>query len=133
MPNWDKNNLKNYLKRLGYVRLFYVIYGMREQQIKGFYEDVLRAENLPLVPLVFCRVAKAGACVEFTPSMKPVNVQLDMNRCMDPEYAILHEIAHLHLLFSKGYAGHNASFKKKENELMDKYMYSSISTKHFAK
>jgi len=104
-----------------------------EQKIRGFYEEILRAENLPSIPLVFCRVAKAGACVEFnTSTMKPVNVQVDVNRCNDPEYAILHEVAHLKLGLSKGYYGHNTSFKKEENRLVDKYMYSQISMKHFA-
>lgn len=106
---------------------------MREQQkIRGFYEEVLRAEKLPSIPLVFCRVVKGGACVEFNPiTKKPINTQIDINRCMDPEYAILHEVAHLKLGLLKGYYGHNAEFKRMENNLVDKYMYSPISFKHF--
>src|SRR6476620_10209172 len=102
------------------------------QKIQGFYQDVLTAESLPNIPLVFCRVAKAGACVAYnTITKQPLSVQIDVNRCLDPEYAILHEIAHLKLGLSKGYYGHNAAFKKEESNLVDKYTYSSISFKHF--
>lgn len=106
----------------------------KQQQIKGFYEDVIKAEKLPFFPLVFCRASKGGACVEFDPySKKPINVQIDINRCADPEYAILHEVAHLKLLLSKKDPAfkHNAAFRKIESEMVDKYMYSSISFKHF--
>lgn len=105
---------------------------MKQQQILGYYKDVLKAEGLPEIPLVFCRVGKAGACVEFNPfTKKPINTQLDLNRCLDPEYAILHEIAHLKLGIAKGYYGHNVSFTKEFNRLNDKYMMSELSIKHF--
>ena len=100
-----------------------------KDRIKGYYEAVLNAEKIPAVPLVFCRVAKGGACVVYNAGMKPIEVQLDMNRCKDYEFALLHEIAHLRMLFSKGYPGHNASFKKEEVRLNEKYMYSELSFK----
>lgn len=111
-----------------------VIRGMKAQQILGYYQEVLRLENLPPVPLVFCRVGKGGACVEFNPiTKKPVNTQLDMNRCHDPEHGILHEVAHLKLLIKKGYGGHDASFRKEEARLVDKYSYSDLTFKYFCK
>src|SRR5690349_3236651 len=107
----------------------------QQQKIQGFYSDVIAAENLPQIPLVFCRVGKGGACVQFNSiTMQPVNVQMDINRCNDPEFGVLHEVAHLKLLITKKDAAqkHNAAFRKIESELVDKYMYSSISFKHFA-
>lgn len=107
----------------------------QQQQIKGFYEDVIKAENLPVIPLVFCWVGKGGACVVYNPiSKQPISVQIDINRCHDPEYGILHEVAHLKLLIKKGDPAqkHNAAFRKIEADMVDKYMYSKISFKHFA-
>lgn len=105
-----------------------------QQKIKGFYKEVLEAENLPNIPLVFCPVAFGGACVEYNSNMYPVATQIDLNRCKDFEFAILHEVAHLKLLISKKDVAqrHNKAFRKIENEMIDKYTYSSISLKHFA-
>lgn len=106
---------------------------MNQQKISGFYNEVLRAEKLPPVPLKFCRVAKAGACVSYNPvTMVIDSCQLDLNRCNDPEYAILHEIAHIAQITKKRNAGHNAAFKKEEARLVDQYMYSQLSFKYFA-
>jgi hypothetical protein len=104
-----------------------------KDKIKGFYDDVMKAEKMFPVPLIFCRVGKGGACVSFNPITKRIyDVQMDINRCKDPGYAILHEIAHVKMLSSKGYPGHNASFRKEENRLVEKYMNSDLEIKHFA-
>jgi hypothetical protein len=105
---------------------------MNQQKITAFYQDVMRAEKLPMVPIRFCRVGKGGACVTYNERKEPLMVQVDLNRCTDPEYAVLHEIAHVKLLQTIGYPGHDARFRKEENRLVDKYMYSAISMKHFA-
>ena len=106
---------------------------MNQLKISGYYNEILRAENLPQVPLKFCRVAKAGACVMFDPrTVKPLETQLDLNRCFDPEYAILHEIAHISMMTKKKISGHPAAFKREEARLVERYMYSSLSMKYFA-
>lgn len=100
-------------------------------RISGYYNEVRSLENLPPIPLVFCRVGKGGACVEYNPVTKrPINVQVDIRRCGDVGYALLHEIAHLKLGIKKGYYGHNAEFRRVENDLVDRYMYSAISFKY---
>lgn len=107
----------------------------QQQKIQGYYSEVIAAEKLPAIPLLFCRVDKGGACVHYNSlNMQPITVQLDINRCADPEYGILHEIAHLKLLIAKKDPSqrHNSAFRKIEGELVDKYMYSPISFKHFA-
>lgn len=110
---------------------------MKQSQISGYYNAVLKAENLPEVPLKFCRVGKGGACVSYvqsrlTGAISIDSVQIDLNRCGDPEYAILHEIAHVIMIRKKNYPGHNAAFRKEEARLVDKYMYSSLTFKYLA-
>lgn len=105
---------------------------MNQQKLIGYFNEVLKSENLPAVPLKFCRISKGVACVSYVNPKNPIEVQLDLNRCSDPEYALLHEIAHLKQMFGKGNPGHNAAFKKEEARMVDQYMYSNISMKYFA-
>ena len=63
---------------------------------------------------------------------KPTSINFDVTKLKDAEYAILHELTHQIKLEKEGdpYLGkkdQSAKFKKLENSLIDKYMYSDYS------
>jgi hypothetical protein len=64
--------------------------------------------------------------------MKPLYISFNVNSMQDPEYAILHEITHQIKLETEqdaymGKRDQTAQFKKLENKLVEKYMYSRFS------
>ncbi|MEX1381975.1 hypothetical protein [Lutibacter sp.] len=102
------------------------------ENIKNYYLEVCKKEKLNPIPIKFCSVSKGGACLQYSNSMKPLNIQIDLNRCVDIEYALLHEISHQILLEKKKDPAlrHNAAFRKIENQMNDKYMYSDLTFKY---
>ena len=64
--------------------------------------------------------------------MKPLYISFDVNRMSDPEFAIIHELTHQIKLETEkdAYSGkkdQSAKFKKLENTLIDKFVYSEFS------
>ena len=102
-------------------------------KILTYYTEISKLEGLTLLPVRFCKVGKGGAMVIYNPTTKiPIAISFDLNGLHDPEFAVLHEIAHIILLYKKGYAGHNSDFKKEHYKLMDKYTYSDLCMRIFA-
>jgi hypothetical protein len=102
---------------------------MKPEIISALYKGISEKENIALIPIKFTTVGKGGACVEFdTLTKKPLRVCFDLKKCCDLENAIYHELAHIMLLFSDGYPGHGKKFQKVYNNLVDKYMYSKMTT-----
>lgn len=99
--------------------------------IKKYYSAICKAEGIKELPLRFGRVAFGGASTTYDGN-KPTAINFDVSKLKDAEYAILHEITHQIKLETEGdpYVGkkdQSAKFKKLENSLIDKYMYSSYS------
>jgi hypothetical protein len=64
--------------------------------------------------------------------MKPLYISFDVKKMSDPEYAVIHELTHQIKLETEGdaYVGKRdrlTKFRKLENKLVDKYMYSQFS------
>ena len=102
-------------------------------KILTYYTEVSKGEGINLFPVKFCRVGKGGAMVVYNSMTKtPLNVCFDLSHLCDPEFAVLHEIAHIVLLSKSGNAGHGAKFTKEFNRLVDKYTYSNLCMQIFA-
>lgn len=108
--------------------------GMYEpKNIKAYYEALCKAEGIKPLPVKFQRVGKGGAVTVYnSKTMKPLYISFDVNRLNDPEFAIIHELTHQIKLETEGdaYVGKRdrlAKFKKLENRLIDKYVYSEFS------
>ena len=101
--------------------------------IKAYYEALCKNEKITPLPVRFSNVAYGGAATTFDANtMKPLYISFDVKKMMDPEYAIIHELTH-HIKLEtekdayKGKRDQSAKFKKLENRLMEKYMYSTFS------
>lgn len=102
----------------------------KTEKIKEYYKRVCDDLGLSFLSIKFERVGKGGAAVTFnTKTNKALYISFDLTKLMDIEYAILHELAHQILLEKCGDPAlkHNAKFRKIENDLMEKYMYSKFS------
>lgn len=103
------------------------------KRIKAYYEALCKSEGVKSLPIKFGSVGKGGAALTFNPkTMKPLYISFDVNRLSDPEFAIIHELTHQIKLETEGdaYVGKRdqlAKFKKLENYLIDKYVYSNYS------
>lgn len=103
------------------------------KRIKAYYEALCRSEGIKPLPVKFERVGYGGAATTYnSKTMKPLYISFDVNRLMDPEFAIIHELSHQIKLETEGdaYTGKRdqlAKFKKLENHLIDKYVYSKYS------
>lgn len=103
------------------------------KNIKAYYEALCKAEGIKPLPVKFQRVGKSGAVTVYnSKTMKPLYITFDVNRLNDPEFAIIHELTHQIKLEMEGdaYIGKRdrlAKFKKLENRLIDKYVYSEFS------
>jgi len=103
---------------------------MTNLQITSYYKALCADLGLTPLPVKFERVGKGGACVTFNPKTgKALSMSLDMKRLTDPEYAVIHEVAHQYLLEKSGDSAlrHNAKFRKIECKFMETYMYSKFS------
>ena len=102
-------------------------------KIKQYYSAVCKAEGVDEIPLRFNSVKFGGASTSYNPKTnKALYISFDINKMHDAEKAILHELTHQIKLQTEGdpYLGkkdQSAKFKKLENSLIDKYMYSSYS------
>ena len=101
--------------------------------VKAYYSAVCKAEKVKELPLKFEKVAYGGACTSFNAKTnQALYISFDLSRMVDPEQAILHELTHQIKLQTEGnpYLGkadQQQKFKKLENSLIDKYMYSDLS------
>ncbi len=101
--------------------------------IKAYYEALCKSEKITPLPVKFGYVGKGGAALTFNPkTMKALYISFNVNRMQDPEYAVIHELTHQIKLETEkdaylGKKDQSAKFKKLENKLVEKYMYSKFS------
>ena len=101
--------------------------------IKAYYEALCKNEKVSPLPVKFGNVGQGGAALTFNPkTMKPLYISFNVNRMLDPEYAVIHELTHQIKLETEqdaylGKKDQSAKFKKLENKLVEKYMYSKFS------
>lgn len=100
---------------------------MKAEKITQYYNAILKDLRLTNTPLVFRKVPRLGACIVHDTKGKIYNIQIDVNKCPDVEYALLHEIAHKILIEKNNNYSHNKTFKNLERKLNEKYMYSKFS------
>ena len=110
-----------------------------QANVKAYYSAVCKAEKIKELPLKFEKVAYGGACTSYNAKTnQALYISFDLSRMVDPEQAILHELTHQIKLQTEGnpYLGkadQQVKFKKLENSLVDKYMYSDLSDLLWAK
>ena len=101
--------------------------------IKAYYEALCKSEGITPLPVKFGNVGKGGAVLTFNPkTMKPLYISFDVNRMSDPEYAVIHELTHQIKLETEqnaylGKQDQSPKFRKLQNRLIEKYMYSKFS------
>ena len=101
--------------------------------IEAYYKAVAKAEKVNPLAVKFGKVGRGGAALTYnSKTMKPMYITFDVNQMHDPEYAVLHELTHQIKLETEkdAYQGKRdqlAKFKKLENKLVEKYMYSKYS------
>jgi hypothetical protein len=101
--------------------------------IKAYYEALCKSEGITPLPVKFGSVGKGGAVLTFNPkTMKPLYISFDVNRMSDPEYAVIHELTHQIKLETEqnaylGKQDQSPKFRKLQNRLIEKYMYSKFS------
>ena len=101
--------------------------------IKAYYEALCKNEKINPLPVKFNNIGKGGAAITFnSKTMKALYISFNVNRMMDPEYAVIHELTHQIKLETEkdaylGKKDQSAKFKKLENKLVEKYMYSKFS------
>ena len=104
-----------------------------KESIINYYNEICKAEGYKPLPVKFGSVKYGGANVTFNPTtFKPLYITFDLGRMKDPEYAVLHEFTHQIMLerFKDPFIGkrdQSAKFKKVENRLLEKYLYSDYS------
>lgn len=101
---------------------------MKESNIITYYNAICEDLQIKPVRILFCNVAKGGACITHNTKGKISNIQIDLKRCKDIEYALLHETAHQILITKNNNFSHNATFKRLEKKLVEKYLYSGFSS-----
>lgn len=100
---------------------------MNKDKIVKYYQALCKELNINPVPIVFTRVARGGACIQHDTKGKIFNIQFDLSRCKDIEYAMYHELAHQILIVKNNNFTHNRTFKNLECKLNETYMYSKLS------
>ena len=101
--------------------------------IKAYYEALCKSEKITPLPVKFNNIGKGGAALTYNPkTMKALYISFNVNRMQDPEYAVIHELTHQIKLETEkdaylGKKDQSAKFKKLENKLVEKYMYSKFS------
>lgn len=128
-PDFKTSNAKLKFESVGNITE-----GITNAGIKAYYNAVAKAEGVKPLPLKFERVGKGGAATTYNArTMTPLYISFDITRMLDPEFAVLHELAHQIKLETEkdAYQGKRdqlKKFKKLENYLIDKYVYSSYSS-----
>lgn len=102
-----------------------------KETILNYFNELCKVEKIEPVKVEFRPVGKGGACVCFTAGKIPTKVCFDLNRMLDPEVAIYHELAHIVRLRKAKDAGHGKAFQNAFVALNDKYMYSKLSQRFF--
>lgn len=133
MPStWEVSNVGKDLPEAAAPN--HLVEGMYDPvNIRKYYEALCKAEGVTPLPVKFETVGKGGASLTYNPkTMKPLYISFDVKRLSDPEFAIIHELTHQIKLEteSDAYVGkrdQSAKFKKLENRLIDKYVYSNYS------
>jgi hypothetical protein len=101
--------------------------------IKAYYEALCKNEKITPLPVKFNNIGKGGAALTYNPkTMKALYISFNVNRMQDVEYAVIHELTHQIKLETEkdaylGKKDQSAKFKKLENKLVEKYMYSKFS------
>ena len=101
--------------------------------IKAYYEALCKSEKITPLPVKFNNIGKGGAAITFnSKTMKALYISFNVNRMQDTEYAVIHELTHQIKLETEkdaylGKKDQSAKFKKLENKLIEKYMYSKFS------
>ena len=101
--------------------------------IKAYYEALCKDLKITPLPVKFNNIGKGGAALTYNPkTMKALYISFNVNRMQDPEYAVIHELTHQIKLETEkdaylGKKDQSAKFKKLENKLVEKYMYSKFS------
>jgi hypothetical protein len=101
--------------------------------IKAYYEALCKDLKITPLPVKFNNIGKGGAAITFNPkTMKALYISFNVNTMHDVEYAVIHEITHQIKLETEkdaylGKRDQSAKFKKLENKLVEKYMYSKFS------
>lgn len=129
------NNIGNTLKKLNQYILSEELNESQNNpnNIKAYYEALCKNENITPLPVKFGNVGGSGAATTYNPkTMKPLYISFDVKKMSDPEYAVIHELTHQIKLETEGdaYVGKRdrlTKFRKLENKLVDKYMYSQFS------
>ena len=101
--------------------------------VKAYYEALCKNEKVTPLPVRFGNVGQGGAALTFNPkTMKALYISFNTNKMTDTEYAVIHELTHQIKLETEqdaylGKKDQSAKFKKLENKLVEKYMYSKFS------
>ena len=101
--------------------------------IKAYYEALCKNEKVTPLPVKFNNIGKGGAALTYNPkTMKALYISFNVSRMQDVEYAVIHELTHQIKLETEkdaylGKKDQSAKFKKLENKLVEKYMYSKFS------
>jgi hypothetical protein len=101
--------------------------------IKAYYEALCKNLKITPLPVKFNNIGKGGAAITFnSKTMKALYISFNVNRMHDVEYAVIHEITHQIKLETEkdaylGKRDQSVKFKKLENKLVEKYMYSKFS------
>jgi len=102
--------------------------------IKAYYEALCKNEKVNPLPVKFSNVGQGGAALSYNAkTMKPLYISFNTDRMKDPEYAIIHELTHQIKLETEqnaylGRKDQSPTFKKLENNLIEKYVYSKFSS-----
>jgi len=106
---------------------------MDRKRVEKYYHAICKAEKISPIPLRFESVRFGGACTTYNAkTMEPLYISFDLNRVNDIETAIIHEITHQYFLLKDknpfpGKKDQSAKFKKVENRLVEKYLYTEFS------
>lgn len=100
---------------------------MTKEKITKYYESVCKDLKTEIYPIKFKNVGKGGACIVHNTKGKISHIEIDLKRCQDIEYAILHELSHQLLILKNNNFTHNKTFINTQNRLIDKYMYTKFS------
>ena len=100
---------------------------MNKENIKKYYNAICKDLKIEPVKINFKSLKGGVACIVHNNKGLIYSIDIDINKCSDVEYAILHETAHQILILKNNNYRHNKTFKSTENKLIDKYMYSKFS------
>lgn len=100
---------------------------MTRINIQNYYLAICKDLKIEPTKLEFKKVGKGGACILHNKNGLIYSIQIDINKCVDIERGILHEVAHKILIRKNNNFSHNKTFKNLEKRLIEKYFYSQFS------